>query len=537
MDPGSSPLSGLRVTRSKRHSPLYPASRRNSPGAEMMAPSRTTKTTRLSIRDIADDDDSDDDPGDGVPQLSALAQMLLEEKAEMAMGNGTEVEVPRTGKKIQWGKTPDVRTIERRNPGSSSSAERSSPTYSSRLNESDLMTPAPKARPGRRPIGTTLSSSGSNDSSEHKDGELDRSYYTGPSSVARPSTIATTTASAVRWKRSTALAGAPRRGPRRDSSAEQYEGHASEIVSPVDQEDETPAEQGAEAERERESSMNSGYRNRTRESLSGSGLYGRRASPASGSSHSRELEPDPPRESSPIQDYTPRDESPPPQPKASSTLPIRAFPPTLPTLPSLPVNNKENVAPAAISRAASYQNRSSNEDRNILANSPSRKRSMQVPSPPEMAPEKPPVLATRNSNTPLRPAPPPPPPKMSMMDAAASSAGAATTATNGSFRKSRQTVVINGRQYQRLMNIGKGGSSKVYKVMAENYRMFAVKKVTFHKEDGEAAIAGYKGEIQLLQKLADVDRVVRLFDWEINDRKQCLTMVNISCLLLSSNFR
>ena len=41
----------------------------------------------------------------------------------------------------------------------------------------------------------------------------------------------------------------------------------------------------------------------------------------------------------------------------------------------------------------------------------------------------------------------------------------------------------------------------------------------------KAAVIGYKGEIDLLKKLTEVDRVVRLFDWEMNDEKQELSVL------------
>lgn len=128
------------------------------------------------------------------------------------------------------------------------------------------------------------------------------------------------------------------------------------------------------------------------------------------------------------------------------------------------------------------------------------------------------ALATRDRNTPHRAAPPPPP-KMSMVNTVTAAAGAQSS-------RKRGQVIINGRQYRRLDAIGKGGSSRVYKVMAENFRVFAMKKVTFSdEEDGQAAVLGYKGEIELLKKLEKVDRVIRLYDYEVNDSKGYLIMV------------
>lgn len=139
-----------------------------------------------------------------------------------------------------------------------------------------------------------------------------------------------------------------------------------------------------------------------------------------------------------------------------------------------------------------------------------------------LSPEKRP-LSSKPSNTPLRPAPPPP--KMSMLQTVTATAGAATTTAAQNARRNRSTVHINGKPYRRLDSIGKGGSCKVYKVMAENHKVFAMKKVTFHEQDGPAAILGYKGEIDLLKRLSGEERVIRLFDYELNEEKQTLTMV------------
>ncbi|KAK7204551.1 protein kinase, partial [Myxozyma melibiosi] len=71
--------------------------------------------------------------------------------------------------------------------------------------------------------------------------------------------------------------------------------------------------------------------------------------------------------------------------------------------------------------------------------------------------------------------------------------------------------------YQRLELIGKGGSSKVFKVQLLNStKVFALKKVTFDEVD-EAVVKGFKGEIELLRKLSDEERVVKLVDFEILD--------------------
>lgn len=136
--------------------------------------------------------------------------------------------------------------------------------------------------------------------------------------------------------------------------------------------------------------------------------------------------------------------------------------------------------------------------------------------------ERPIPLQTISANTPRRPAPPPPPPKMSVLETATASAGAATTKTRE--RKKRSIVTVNQKNYQLMDRIGKGGSSVVMRVMAENYKLLALKRVKLDDAD-EAAVRGYKGEIDLLGKLKNVERVVRLYDYEVDNERQILHVV------------
>ncbi|KAK4199565.1 kinase-like domain-containing protein [Triangularia verruculosa] len=131
------------------------------------------------------------------------------------------------------------------------------------------------------------------------------------------------------------------------------------------------------------------------------------------------------------------------------------------------------------------------------------------------------VLAQKSENTPRRAAPPPPP-KMSVLDAATSNAGAATTTQAA---KKRQVMLrVNGRTYTRIDCIGRGGSGKVYRVSAENGKMFALKRVSLESAD-ENTVRGFKGEIDLLKRLHGVDRVIQLIDHELNIEKQLLSVL------------
>jgi len=127
------------------------------------------------------------------------------------------------------------------------------------------------------------------------------------------------------------------------------------------------------------------------------------------------------------------------------------------------------------------------------------------------------ALLPRSHNTPHRAAPPPP--KMDILEAATASAGASTVK-----KKKPRHVVINGKTFALRGRLGKGGSSDVYRVMAENDKIFALKRVNL-EDCNEETVRGYKGEIELLKRLENVDRVVRLFDWEVNEPKQSLSVL------------
>lgn len=129
------------------------------------------------------------------------------------------------------------------------------------------------------------------------------------------------------------------------------------------------------------------------------------------------------------------------------------------------------------------------------------------------------ALAPRSQNTPMRPAPPPP--KMSVLETATANAGAASVTQN---KKKKNYISVNGKLFSRMECIGRGGSGRVYRVMAENFKLFALKRVSLEDVD-ELAIRGFKGEIDLLRKLEKVERVVRLYDYEINDEKKTLSVL------------
>ena len=187
----------------------------------------------------------------------------------------------------------------------------------------------------------------------------------------------------------------------------------------------------------------------------------------------------------------------------------------VPPLPPLPSRfDQENEPPPTFKRNKS--NGSTLSEKQKIGVMLDEKMLIQTPAIP--SPHRP-ALAVRSQNTPHRLAPPPP--KMTMLETATANAGAASASQ---AKKKRNYISVNGKLFTRMDCIGRGGSSKVYRVMAENFKVFALKRVTLEDQD-ELAIRGYKGEIDLLKKLEKVDRVVTLLDWEINEERHTLSVL------------
>lgn len=187
----------------------------------------------------------------------------------------------------------------------------------------------------------------------------------------------------------------------------------------------------------------------------------------------------------------------------------------VPPLPPLPSRfDQENEPPPTFKRNKPNGSAlSENQKFSVMSDE-----KMLIQTPAIVSPQRP-ALAVRSQNTPHRPAPPPP--KMTMLETATAKAGAASASQ---AKKKRNYISVNGKLFTRMDCIGRGGSSKVYRVMAENYKVFALKRVTLEDQD-ELAICGYKGEIDLLKKLEKVDRVVTLLDWEINEERHTLSVL------------
>lgn len=127
------------------------------------------------------------------------------------------------------------------------------------------------------------------------------------------------------------------------------------------------------------------------------------------------------------------------------------------------------------------------------------------------------ALAVKSQNTSYRPAPSLPPPKISLAE---------TAAATESIKKRQFLMRVNGRAYRRIDYIGRGGSGKVFRVATKSGTMLALKRVSLVHTD-ELTEKGLRREIELLQRLRDVERVIQLIDYEMNREKQSFYVVSI----------
>ncbi|KAI5961883.1 MPS1 [Candida pseudojiufengensis] len=92
---------------------------------------------------------------------------------------------------------------------------------------------------------------------------------------------------------------------------------------------------------------------------------------------------------------------------------------------------------------------------------------------------------------------------------------------NTTDEDSKKKFVVNGKEYEKMELLGRGGSSKVYRIKASNGHQYALKKVMLNQFED---IDGFKGEIALLKKLRNYKRVVKLYDSEVTKSSLYLIM-------------
>ncbi|KAG6968336.1 hypothetical protein JG687_00003807 [Phytophthora cactorum] len=77
------------------------------------------------------------------------------------------------------------------------------------------------------------------------------------------------------------------------------------------------------------------------------------------------------------------------------------------------------------------------------------------------------------------------------------------------FSGSPQEQKVNGQKYIKLEQIGSGGSSKVYRMLGPDLKIYALKKIKLKKLDAQS-IAQFTNEIELLKKLQGNPYIIKL---------------------------
>ncbi|KAG8936409.1 Dual-specificity kinase, spindle pole body (SPB) duplication and spindle checkpoint function [Tulasnella sp. 418] len=91
-------------------------------------------------------------------------------------------------------------------------------------------------------------------------------------------------------------------------------------------------------------------------------------------------------------------------------------------------------------------------------------------------------------------------------------------------RKPNPIIAVHRKQYQRLECIGRGGSSRVYKVVSPDNAIYAIKRVSLENAD-QQTIESYKNEIALLKRLEGNKRIIRLIEFDSTSSRKNLLMV------------
>jgi serine/threonine protein kinase len=107
-----------------------------------------------------------------------------------------------------------------------------------------------------------------------------------------------------------------------------------------------------------------------------------------------------------------------------------------------------------------------------------------------------------------------------------------------SNNNSNRIVKLNGRSYKILQLIGRGGSSKVYRVLSllmpgtesgdrlpiEPNCVYALKKVSLKNVD-KTTMEGYVNEIEMLQRFRESAHIIRLYDYQLLEGAQQLLLL------------
>jgi hypothetical protein len=77
------------------------------------------------------------------------------------------------------------------------------------------------------------------------------------------------------------------------------------------------------------------------------------------------------------------------------------------------------------------------------------------------------------------------------------------------------SVWVNDRRYDKIGKIGKGGSSEVFKVIASDCSIYALKRISLKGRDFTSA-RGFCQEIEYLQRLKGKRHIIQLIEFEVS---------------------
>lgn len=87
------------------------------------------------------------------------------------------------------------------------------------------------------------------------------------------------------------------------------------------------------------------------------------------------------------------------------------------------------------------------------------------------------------------------------------------------------TVTVQGKTYTRMGLLGRGGSSKVFRVCDKDHLVYALKKIDLGRGADSETYQAFLNEISLLEALRGHDRIIQLVAHEVNEVKKSLIMV------------
>eukprot|EP00834_Sanchytrium_tribonematis_P001712 NODE_44_length_33449_cov_1.575742.p12 type:complete len:337 gc:universal NODE_44_length_33449_cov_1.575742:18706-17696(-) len=87
--------------------------------------------------------------------------------------------------------------------------------------------------------------------------------------------------------------------------------------------------------------------------------------------------------------------------------------------------------------------------------------------------------------------------------------------------ENRKYWSVENQKFLEVEKIGKGGSSNVFKVINSSFKQFALKNVNVNSEE----LPMFIEEIKLLESLSKEERIISLYEYEIDEREGTILMI------------